>query len=200
MSTQAGNPLARVGPAAGFWLLVFAYSLLVTDAVAKLELGPGARVAALASAAAVVGAILGSGCWSGLSVMKEYATHADSFWEDGARHVELAFGSLAAAVAGRGAARGRLPAVARIALRNAAGPQHHPDDPEHRHVRADDGAARPARGAISASCPSGRPRHRRGAGADRAVPLFASAGRGECGGRPSGDSGERSSRRRAAWA
>ena len=94
----AGNPLTRVGPAAGFWMLVFAFSLLVTDAIAKLELGPAARVAALASAAAVVGAILGSGCWSGLSVMKEYATHADSFWQDGATHVELAFGSLAAAV------------------------------------------------------------------------------------------------------
>jgi osmoprotectant transport system permease protein len=30
--------------------------------------------------------------------MKEYATHADSFWQDGARHVELAFSSLALAV------------------------------------------------------------------------------------------------------
>ncbi len=30
--------------------------------------------------------------------MKEYATHADSFWQDGERHVELAFGSLAAAL------------------------------------------------------------------------------------------------------
>ena len=116
---QAGNPLARVGPAAGFWLLVFAYSLLVTDAVAKLELGPGARVAALASAAAVVGAILGSGCWSGLSVMKEYTTHADSFWEDGARHVELAFSSLAAAVlvgAPLGVACQRSPALRSVTL------------------------------------------------------------------------------------
>lgn len=94
----AGNPLARVGPAAGFWMLGFAFSLLVTDAIAKLELGPAARVAALASAAALVGVILGSGCWNGLSVMKEYATHADSFWQDGTRHIELAFGSLAAAV------------------------------------------------------------------------------------------------------
>jgi osmoprotectant transport system permease protein len=94
----AGNPLARVGPAAGFWMLVFAFSLLVADAVAKLELGPAARVAALAAAAAIVAAILGSGSWNGLSVMKEYATHADSFWQDGARHIELAFSSLAAAV------------------------------------------------------------------------------------------------------
>jgi osmoprotectant transport system permease protein len=115
----AGNPLARVGPAAGFWMLVFAYSLLVTDAIAKLELGPVVRVAALASAAAVVGAILGSGCWSGLSVMKEYSTHADSFWGDGARHIELAFSSLGAAVlvgAPLGVACQRSPALRSITL------------------------------------------------------------------------------------
>jgi osmoprotectant transport system permease protein len=92
------KPLARVAPASGFWILVFAFSLLITDAIAKLELGPLARVAALATAALIVGGILGSGLWSGLSVMKEYATHADSFWQDGARHVELAFSSLALAV------------------------------------------------------------------------------------------------------
>ena len=94
----SSNAFARVGPAAGFYLLVFAFSLLVTDSVAKLQLGPAARVAALAVAAAVIAAILGAGGWSGLSVMKEYATHADSFWQDGVRHVELAFASLAAAV------------------------------------------------------------------------------------------------------
>lgn len=93
-----GNALARVGAAGGFWMLTFAFSILVTDAIAKLELGPAARLAALAAAALFVAAILGSGLWNGLSVMKEYATHADSFWQDGERHVELAFGSLAAAL------------------------------------------------------------------------------------------------------
>ncbi len=94
----AGASLARVAPASGFWLSIFAFSLLVADAIAKLDLGPVARVAALAAAATTVGVILGSGLWNGLSVMKEYATHADSFWQDGERHIELAFGSLAAAV------------------------------------------------------------------------------------------------------
>ena len=92
------NALARVGPAAGFWMLVFAFSILITDAIAKLTLGPLARLAALGAAAVIVGAILSAGLWNGLSVMREYATHADSFWQDGARHIELAFSSLAAAV------------------------------------------------------------------------------------------------------
>src|ERR1700734_4057435 len=74
------NPLARVAPASGFWILVFAFTILITDPIATLNLGPSARVAALAAAAMIVGGILMSGLWSGLSVMKEYATHADSFW------------------------------------------------------------------------------------------------------------------------
>lgn len=92
------NTLARVAPATGFWILVFAFAILATDAIAKLALGPVARLAALAGAAMVIALILGSGLWDGLSVMKEYASHSDSFWQEAARHVELAFSSLAAAV------------------------------------------------------------------------------------------------------
>jgi osmoprotectant transport system permease protein len=109
-----GNTLARVAPASGFWTLVFTFTILIADAMAKLKLGPIARLVALAAAAALVGAILSSGLWNGLSVMKEYATHADSFWQDGARHVELAFASLAAAVLvglPLGVACQRLPAL-----------------------------------------------------------------------------------------
>ncbi|WP_307278196.1 ABC transporter permease [Labrys wisconsinensis] len=94
-----GNALARVSPAAGFWVLGFAFAILVTDAIAKLALGPAARLAVLAAAAAGLAVLLGSGLWDGLSVMREYASHADSFWQEGGRHVALAFGSLVAAVA-----------------------------------------------------------------------------------------------------
>jgi osmoprotectant transport system permease protein len=93
------NVLARVAPATGFWILVFAFAILITDAIAKLALGPIARLAILAVAAAIIALILGSGLWNGLSVMKEYASHSDSFWQEGAKHIELAFSSLAAAVA-----------------------------------------------------------------------------------------------------
>ena len=86
-------------PARGFWVLVFAFAMLITDAVAKLALGPITRLAILAAATLIVAIILGSGLWRGLSLMKEYATHSDSFWQEGARHVELAFSSLVAAVA-----------------------------------------------------------------------------------------------------
>jgi osmoprotectant transport system permease protein len=114
-----GTALARVAPASGFWMLAFAFSILIADAVARLDLGPAARVAALAATTVVVGAILGSGLWDGLSVMKEYATHRDSFWQDGGRHIELAFGSLAAALvvgAPLGVACQRSPALGSVTL------------------------------------------------------------------------------------
>ncbi|MCB8877006.1 ABC transporter permease [Acidisoma silvae] len=97
--TPSGNPYARVAPAAGFWLLAFAMALLTADALTRLRPGPFGRVAALAATAVVFGFILKSGLWDNLSILKEYAVRADSFWAAAAAHVELALGSLVAAVA-----------------------------------------------------------------------------------------------------
>lgn len=96
--TPDGNSYARVSPASGFWLLAFAFALLVADSFTRLRLGPAARLLALAAFAALVSLALASGIWDGLSIFKEYATRADSFWTEAGRHVVLAIGSLAAAV------------------------------------------------------------------------------------------------------
>jgi osmoprotectant transport system permease protein len=95
--TPAQNPYARVSPASGFWLLLFACALLAADALTRLRLSPWARIGALAVAAAGIWLLLALGGWDGLSVLKEYASRADSFWVEGGRHVTLALGSLAAA-------------------------------------------------------------------------------------------------------
>jgi osmoprotectant transport system permease protein len=97
--TPAQNNYARVSLGDGFWLLLLALALLVTDALARLRLGPVARVLALVIAAVGVGLLLGSGIWDDLSVMREYASRADLFWREGGRHILLSVGSLAAAVA-----------------------------------------------------------------------------------------------------
>ena len=115
----ADNPLARVSPAGGFWILFFAFSVLVTDAIAKLSFGPVQHLLALALAAAAIAAILSSGLWSGLSVMLEYANHADTFWLEAARHIELVTGSVAAAVlvgVPLGVACGKWSALRAVAL------------------------------------------------------------------------------------
>jgi osmoprotectant transport system permease protein len=92
------NAYARVAPAAGFWLLLFAFALLAADALTRLRLSAYARLGALAGVAAVIAALLAAGAWDGLSILKEYANRADSFWAESAKHLTLALGSLAAAV------------------------------------------------------------------------------------------------------
>ena len=96
--TPEGNTYARVSPAAGFWLLLFAFALLAADALTRLQLTPLARIGALTIVAAAIWLLLVLGGWDGLSILKEYANRADSFWAEASKHVALALGSLAAAV------------------------------------------------------------------------------------------------------
>lgn len=95
--TPPENTYARVSPASGFWILSFAFALLTADALARLKPSPIARVALLAAVAAAVAALLISGAWDGLSILKEYGSRAETFWLEAGRHVVLALGSLAAA-------------------------------------------------------------------------------------------------------
>ncbi|SHI65905.1 ABC transporter permease [Wenxinia saemankumensis] len=90
---------ARVSPAAGFWCLLVILSLLLADALAERTPGAGARAALLAAVAAALGAILWSGALDRLSVMQEYSSRADAFADATIRHLGLAFGSVAVAVA-----------------------------------------------------------------------------------------------------
>lgn len=96
--TPAGNTFARISPASGFWILIFAFTLLLADVLTRLELSPWGRVGVLVVASAAVGLLLISGSWNDLSILKEYANRADSFWAEGSKHVTLALGSLLAAV------------------------------------------------------------------------------------------------------
>ena len=96
--TPEGNNYARVSPASGFWLLLFAFALLAADALTRLQPTPMARIGALAIVAAAIWVLLSIGGWDRLSILKEYANRADSFWAEGGKHVTLALGSLAAAV------------------------------------------------------------------------------------------------------
>lgn len=97
--TPEGNSFARVSAASGFWLLIFAFTLLLADGLTRLQLSPIGRVAVLAVAAAAVWLLLASGAWNDLSLLKEYTNRADSFWNEASRHVTLALGSLVGAVA-----------------------------------------------------------------------------------------------------
>lgn len=96
--TPVGNTFARISPASGFWLLIFAFTLLLADVLTRLNLSPLARIGVLVIAALAIGLLLISGQWDSLSILKEYGNRADSFWAEGSKHITLALGSLAAAV------------------------------------------------------------------------------------------------------
>jgi osmoprotectant transport system permease protein len=92
--TPEGDRLARIAPGAGFWVLASAYALLAADSLTRLRLGPWPRLAMLALVAIGIGALLWSGAWDELSIIKEYASRAEAFWREGQTHIILAFGSL----------------------------------------------------------------------------------------------------------
>jgi osmoprotectant transport system permease protein len=95
--TPPDNTFARISPGAGFWLLTFAFALMVTDALTRLRFGPWARIGILAAVALALGLLLWSGAWNDLSILKEYANRAAAFWNEGRTHLLLAFGSVAVA-------------------------------------------------------------------------------------------------------
>ena len=95
--TPEGDTFARVSPGAGFWLLVFAFALLVTDALTRLRLKPLVRIGILLVVALAAAALLWSGAWNDLSILKEYANRAAAFWAEARTHLALAFGSVAIA-------------------------------------------------------------------------------------------------------
>jgi osmoprotectant transport system permease protein len=95
--TPEGDTFARVSPGAGFWLLVFAFALLVTDALTRLRFAPLVRIGILIAVAAAMALLLWSGGWNDLSMLKEYATRAPAFWAEARTHLALAFGSVAIA-------------------------------------------------------------------------------------------------------
>jgi osmoprotectant transport system permease protein len=92
--TPEGDTFARVSPGAGFWLLVFAFALLVTDALTRLRFKPIVRIAILVAVTVAMGLLLWSGGWNDLSMLKEYGTRAPAFWAEARTHLALAFGSV----------------------------------------------------------------------------------------------------------
>jgi len=96
--TPPDNTFARVSPGAGFWLLAFAFALVVTDALTRLRFAPWPRIGILALVLAAFAALLWSGSWNDLSILKEYGNRAPAFWAEARTHLILAFGSVAIAI------------------------------------------------------------------------------------------------------
>lgn len=98
MLMEQAPDLARVAPAAGFWLLLLAFSLMLTDAVTRLRPSLRWRWLMLAGVVGLVVLMLATGWLDQVSVMREYAARRDAFLREGAAHLFLAFGSLGLAL------------------------------------------------------------------------------------------------------
>jgi osmoprotectant transport system permease protein len=96
--TPPGDRIVRIAPGGAFWILIVCLMLLATDATTRMRPRPVVRVLFLAVSLAVIGVALALGTFDHLSVMREYAVNATRFAHEARRHLELAFGSLAAAV------------------------------------------------------------------------------------------------------
>lgn len=94
-----GNRMARVAPAAGFWLLLLAFMLIATDALSRLQLSRRARWGFLVGAIISIVALPASGWLAHTSVMTEYAARTELFARAFRQHLILAGGSLALALA-----------------------------------------------------------------------------------------------------
>lgn len=92
-------PAARASPGSGLWLLLGVFALLLADAIAKMRPGLRMQTAILILACAAMVIVLASGHLADVSVMREYAARSDIFASHARRHLLLAFGSLAAALA-----------------------------------------------------------------------------------------------------
>lgn len=93
------NPYARVSAGSGFWIMLFAFSIAMADAIVRKQLPPLMRMAFLALGMAAIALLLWSGAWDQLSILKEYANRSDAFWREGRTHLLLTFGSVGAATA-----------------------------------------------------------------------------------------------------
>jgi len=91
------NTYARVRPASGFWLLLFAFSLGLTDAITRLRLRPTTRIALATAALVALLLLVSSGLWSNISFLKEYENQAQLFWREARQHITLSVGSMLAA-------------------------------------------------------------------------------------------------------
>ncbi|KKB08622.1 ABC transporter permease [Devosia chinhatensis] len=92
------NSYARTAFGTGFWLITFSLALMLTDALSRLRLRALGRIGLLIVAVLLLYALLASGVWNNLSILKEYDSRAPAFWQEARIHLLLAFGSVAIAV------------------------------------------------------------------------------------------------------
>ena len=86
LAQSAVSPAARTSFGAGFWVLITASALMLSDLTAKANFGPVLRVLTGFGAGLPIAAMIAAGHLDEMSIMKEYANKSDLFQASLGRH------------------------------------------------------------------------------------------------------------------
>lgn len=92
------SPAARVSQGAAFWVLLFCPALMIVDAFQRLHTPLALRSLYAGLLVGAVAAMLATGLFDALSIMREYANNRDSFAREFATHLRLLGMALAPAL------------------------------------------------------------------------------------------------------
>ncbi|HEX9462227.1 MAG TPA: ABC transporter permease [Alphaproteobacteria bacterium] len=92
------HPAARTSLGPAFWIVELAATLIIVDAVQRRRTGPLMRLLVALVVSGAVGLLMVSGRLDALSILREFATHRDTFAVEFGRHCLLVLAALVPAV------------------------------------------------------------------------------------------------------
>lgn len=90
----SASPIARIGLGPAFWIGIACASLLLIDALRRLDAGPLAQFGVLVLLGLLFTAAFQGGLFDALSILHEYANHRDAFRGELLRHCALVLGAV----------------------------------------------------------------------------------------------------------
>jgi osmoprotectant transport system permease protein len=97
--SRAATATSRVSLGWAFWLMTLCAIFAIIDAVQRMGLKPGTRLALVGAFVAAIAAMTLMGSFDHLSLLREFATQRRAFFAELARHTELVIGALLPALA-----------------------------------------------------------------------------------------------------
>jgi osmoprotectant transport system permease protein len=95
----SASPAARTSLGPAFWIASLSATLVIVDALQRLEAGPLLRLVIALVVIGLIGVMAAHGLFDSLSIMREYAIRRSNFAAELGRHCALVFGALVPAVA-----------------------------------------------------------------------------------------------------
>jgi osmoprotectant transport system permease protein len=88
------SSVARISFGSGFWVMLVTIALILADTLSRAGYSAATRLLFGGAAVLTIAIMIGSGHLDSLSVMKEYASKADVFWQAVIQHIVIVFGAL----------------------------------------------------------------------------------------------------------